>query len=385
MSQIKSTSLSTGLAMFSMFFGAGNITFPLIIGQNVEGGIVLALLGLILTAVVMPFTGLMSITLFEGDYRKFFNRIGKIPALVIILVLLGIIGPFGGIPRLITLTFSTLKVYFSDIKLFSFSFISCLLIFVFSWRKSRILDLIGYVLSPLLILSLLFIIVKGIFFTSGQDLDKTYTIAHPFFYGLKEGYNTMDLIAAFFFSSLVYKRLQQQVTEKNRVKGLFASVFKASLIGASLLSIVYIGFGYVAANYSYALTGTPIDQLVGKLGHLVLGHHAGLIVCFSIVLTCLTTAIALTVVCAEFLQQQMCKGKIKYEVSLIAILALTGLTSSLEFTGIVKMLSPVLQVIYPSLLVLCLFNVLHKTLAIKPIKTPVFMAISLVLYFQHVA
>jgi len=384
MSQIKSTPLSTGLAMFSMFFGAGNITFPLIIGQNVEGGIVLALLGLILTAVVIPFTGLMSITLFEGNYTSFFNRIGKIPALIVILVLLSIIGPFGGIPRLVTLTFSTLKVYFTGMHLLTFSLISCCLIFLFSWKKSRTLDLIGYVLSPLLVLSLLFIIVKGLFFSTPETIEGTH-IAHPFLYGLREGYNTMDLIAAFFFSSLVYGRLQQQAGKKGGASALLASVFKASLIGASLLSLVYIGFGYVAANFSHALSGTPIDQLVGKLGHIVLGHHAGLIVCMSIVLTCLTTAIALTVVCADFLQQQVFKEKIKYEYSLVMILGLTALTSSLEFTGIVKMLSPVLQVIYPSLLVLCLFNILHKVFAVKPIKVPVFTAMTLVLYFQHVA
>ncbi len=199
MSKLKTTSLSTGLAMFSMFFGAGNITFPLIIGQNVEGGIVLALIGLILTAVVMPFTGLMSITLFEGDYERFFNRIGKIPALIVILVLLGIIGPFGGIPRLVTLTFSTLKVYFSTLHLMSFSIISCILIFFFSWKKSRIIDLIGYVLSPLLVLSLLFIIVKGIFFSSTEPSQGTH-IATPFY--------RLDKLFAFrnkFGNSLLYR------------------------------------------------------------------------------------------------------------------------------------------------------------------------------------
>ncbi|MCB1084034.1 MAG: branched-chain amino acid transport system II carrier protein, partial [Simkania sp.] len=94
---------------------------------------------------------------------------------------------------------------------------------------------------------------------------------------------------------------------------------------------------------------------------------------------------ALTVVCADFLQQQIFKEKVKYEYSLGLILILTALTTTLEFTGIVQMLSPVLQVIYPSLLVLCLFNILHKTLAVKSIKIPVFAAMSLVLYFQHVA
>ena len=70
MNKLKSTSLSTGLAMFSMFFGAGNITFPLIIGQTVEGSLLWALAGLIITAVLIPFSGLLSITLFEGNYEK---------------------------------------------------------------------------------------------------------------------------------------------------------------------------------------------------------------------------------------------------------------------------------------------------------------------------
>ena len=117
MSKIKNTSLSTGFAMFSMFFGAGNITFPLIIGQTVEDGLVWALLGLILTAVLIPFSGLMSITLFEGDYESFFSRIGRIPGMSVIIMLICLIGPFGGIPRCITLTYSTLKVYFTDMHL----------------------------------------------------------------------------------------------------------------------------------------------------------------------------------------------------------------------------------------------------------------------------
>ena len=87
MNKLKSTSISTGLAMFSMFFGAGNITFPLIIGQTVEGGLIWALLGLILTAVLVPFSGLFAITLFEGDYESFFNRIGRWPGLAVIILL----------------------------------------------------------------------------------------------------------------------------------------------------------------------------------------------------------------------------------------------------------------------------------------------------------
>ncbi len=382
MSKLKSTSLSTGLAMFSMFFGAGNITFPLIISQTVEGGLIWALLGLILTAVIVPFSGLYAITLFEGDYESFFNRIGKWPGLIVIILLLSMIGPFGGIPRCITLTYSNLKVYFSGLHLLTFSLISALIIFLCSWKKNRILDLIGYVLSPMLILFLFAIIIKGVFFSSTDPVGSS-SVTHPFFYGLKEGYNTMDLLAAFFFSSLVYNKLKSQSENKN--KGLLLPIFKASLIGASLLSTIYIGFSYVAAHHSLILKGIASDQLLGRIGQIVLGQHAGLIVCMSIALTCLTTAIALTVVSAEFLQKRLLKDRISYEWSLVAILVSTVFVSTLEFTGIVRLLSPALQIIYPSLLILCLFNIFNKTFDYKPVKFPVFASLTLVLYFQYFA
>ncbi|MDJ0652157.1 MAG: branched-chain amino acid transport system II carrier protein [Simkaniaceae bacterium] len=379
--KLKSTSVSTGFAMFSMFFGAGNITFPLIIGQTVEGGLPWALLGLILTAVFVPFSGLFAMTLFEGNYESFFNRIGKWPGLAVIFLLLSMIGPFGGIPRCITLTYSTLKVYFTGLHLLTFSLMSSVIIFFCSWKRNRILDLIGYVLSPLLVLFLVVIIVRGIFFSGSAPVGSSY-VTHPFFYGLKEGYNTMDLLAAFFFSSLVYTRLKKQQEGKEK-KILILPIFKASLIGAFLLSIIYIGFSYVAAHHSFALKEAAVDQLLGKIGQVVLGHYAGLIVCLSIALTCLTTAIALTVVCAEFLQQRLLKNKISYEWSLAAILVTTVFISTLEFTGIVHLLAPALQIIYPALLVLCLFNIFYKIFDYKRVKFPVFVTLMLLLCFRY--
>jgi len=147
--------------------------------------------------------------------------------------------------------------------------------------------------------------------------------------------------------------------------------------------MVYIGFSYVAAHHSLSLEGTTSDQLLGRIGQIVLGHHAGLVVCMSIALTCLTTAIALTVVCAEFLQKKISKNRLSYEWSLVAVLVITTFISTLEFTGIVKLLAPILEVVYPSMLVLCLMNIFHKTLNYKPVKAPVFVTISLVLYIQY--
>ena len=380
----KLSSLSIGFALFSMFFGAGNITFPLMLGKTLGKGLLPALIGLILTSVCIPFAGLLSITLFKGDYREFFKRIGNIPSLIVILLLLCIIGPFGGIPRCITLTFSTLKVYFTSMELLPFTLIACAIVFLFSWKQGKIIDLIGYVLAPLLVILLGFIVIKGIVNTPLPKPLLNQEVPHPFLYGLKEGYNTMDLMAAFFFSSLVYQKLRLKTGCSIDARGLLGPIFKASLVGAFLLSLVYIGFSYVASNYRNQLMNIPIDQLLGKTGQIILGPYAGLIVCLSIALTCLTTAIALTAISAEFLQKEVFKNKLRYELSLFSVLFVTATVSSLEFNGIVALLAPILEVIYPSLLVLCVFNILYKLYNVHPIKVPVFATMLVVLYFQKI-
>lgn len=386
MKRLNNPSLSTGLSMFSMFFGAGNITFPLMIGQSLDQGLFLALIGLIITGVCIPFSGLFSMVLFEGNYRAFFSRVGKVPGLCIIVLLLSMLGPFGAIPRCITLTYSTLKIYFSSLELISFSLVSSLLIFLFCWKRSRILEVIGYGLAPLLILALGVMIIKGLFVSVPPDvMASSHLNMNSFLYGLREGYNTMDLLAAFFFSSLVYQKLKVQLSGNKQSQNLVLPIFKASLIGASLLAAVYIGFSYVAANHRTLLAGVPMDELLGRVGHIVLGPEAGLITCLSIALTCLTTAIALSVICAEFVQKELLKNKLRYEPCLGIILILTTCVCLLEFDGIVRMLSPLLEVIYPALLMLSLLNVMHKLYQVHPVKVPVFVTTCLAFFFKHFA
>src|ERR1700730_16757905 len=110
----KSNTLATGLAMFSMFFGAGNIVFPLALGQIAQDKNFYAILGMLITAVGVPFLGLIAMTLFDGDYKRFFGRIGKVPGFIVAACIMGLIGPFGAIPRCIALSYSTAKMFLID-------------------------------------------------------------------------------------------------------------------------------------------------------------------------------------------------------------------------------------------------------------------------------
>lgn len=195
---LTSQSLSIGLAIFSMFFGAGNVIFPLAIGQLSGDKNFYAISGLILTAAIMPIAGVIAMILFDGNYRQFFGRLGKTPGFILALLIISLIGPFGSTPRCIALSYTTLKSSFLDLSPVLFSACACGIIFLFTFRRNHILTFLGWILTPLLLCCLITIISIGLF-TSSDIQHVTQPNTSIFFQGLKEGYNTMDLLAVFFF------------------------------------------------------------------------------------------------------------------------------------------------------------------------------------------
>lgn len=357
--------------MFSMFFGAGNVVFPLKLGQISQSNNIYAILGLLITAVGVPFLGLISMTLFNGDYKKFFGRIGKVPGFMIAFLIMALIGPFGALPRCIALSYSTTKMFFPSIGIEMFSLCACLLIFILTFKKNSIVDLLGYVLTPLLLGSLGVIIVKGLFLSPHAPITEAPPI-ESFFHGFMEGYQTMDLLGAFFFSSIVISCMKKgdHYSKDLTRKELLILMGKSSLIGAALLSLIYTGFSYVAAYNSNALAHVGTDQLLGQVALSVLGPYAGVVACVAVALACLTTAIALACVFAEFVHFEIAQGKIGYLSSLVITLVISYFVSVMNFVEIVKLLAPILQMIYPSLIALSVINLFYKLYGYQQVYAP---------------
>ena len=196
--------------MFSMFFGAGNVIFPLAVGQLAGDKNIYAMMGLIITAAIMPIIGVIAMILYDGNYRSFFGRLGRIPGFIVALTIILLLGPFGSTPRCIALSYTTLKSTFLDMSPVIFSAISCVLILMLSINKNRILTILGWVLTPFLLGSLILIIILGLLY-SPEIPTVEHTHMAMFLQGLKEGYNTMDLLAAFFFSSTILHILRARV------------------------------------------------------------------------------------------------------------------------------------------------------------------------------
>lgn len=341
---------TVGLAIFAMFFGAGNIIFPLALGQIALDKTPWGLSGLLLTAVAVPFMGLFAMFRYKGQIRLFFSRFGQIPGLVVATLVISLLGPFGAAPRCIALAHSTLSLSFPHIRLVLFSAGACVLIFFFAYRKNHLLRLLGYVLSPLKISLLILIVVKGFIEAPEATLISTNgsEISH-FWHGLTEGYNTMDLLAAFFFAPIVISSLSHS---ENRF------VLKSCAIGASLLSMIYIGFCYLAYLYAPQLEGIPNDRLLGALAIEILGPYAGLIVGLTVTFACLTTAIALIAAFTSFMHKEVFKERIGHTSLLFISLITTFGVTTLEFQGMARFLNPILEICYPALILLTFYNLL---------------------------
>ena len=211
----QSGAISTGLAIFAMFFGAGNLIFPIKVGVDAGTHNAWAMMGFILTAVVLPFFGLLAIILFDGNYQAFFNRVGRIPGFMMTLISILIIGPFIAMPRIVSLSYIMMEPFMYHIPLFLFSILFLTAAFLGAYKESRILDLLGWVISPLKIISMLIIIIKGLW-SAQQAVPASLAPLAAFMTSLKIGYNTLDVLGAIFFSSVVLNILKKNLKSEQQ-------------------------------------------------------------------------------------------------------------------------------------------------------------------------
>ncbi len=377
--------IAAGLALFSMFFGAGDLIWPLILGGHAGDSNLYAMFGLLITGVSLPLLGLLAFMVFEGDYRKFFGQIGRMPSLVVIFLIQAILGPFGSIPRLITLAHATLKPYMPEfLTLAVFSVLACLLVFFFTVRRQRIVDIMGLYLCPALLLALGAILVLG-FLNPPAPATTAYSHRESFFYGLNVGYNTLDLIASFIFAPLVLSYFvadQKDASSPESKRRVFKKMVKACLIAGFLLAAMYVGLTYLASFYTPVLDPHAPEERLAVISRHLLGPSGALFSCVAVSLACLTTAIPIAIISADYIHKDFMRSKGSIHVAIMISLGLSTVVANIGFMGIAKMLSPILQILCPGLIILSVLTILHKLYEMRMRRSPVFaaFAISLVSY-----
>jgi len=347
--------LAIGLALFSMFFGSGNLIFPLFVGKEVGDEALLGMFGFNLTAAILPLLGVLTMVLFEGDYTRFFYKISKPLGFLLIMSLLIFWVPLGSGPRCITLSFAAFQaVLGASVPLWVFSLIYCVLVYGMTYKRSRIIDILGYVLTPILLLALGYIMVAGFFSTPSGIAPADEEAVSSLWFALKEGYYTMDLIAAFFFSAAIIDLLKNRNGKKVKDSEIVAQALKSGVLGIAILIAAYCGLIFIASiNSSFLQAANPAkDALLPTLTLYLLGNKIGVIASTAIGFACLTTSIALASVFSDFLRIHIFRNRITHGKSLLITTVITYFMSIQGFEAISKISSPAFEVFYPLLLVL---------------------------------
>ncbi|MGE3954355.1 MAG: branched-chain amino acid transport system II carrier protein [Parachlamydiales bacterium] len=382
MSQRKPSTFVSGLALFSMFFGGGNLVFPLVLGGVAGSKTPVAMLGLFVTAIFFPLIGLFSLMLFEGDWRQFFGRLGvRVGALVFFIIQI-VHNPMGAIPRLYTVSYATLERYLPTGSFFLFTLLASLLLFICAWKRSRVIQLLGYVLTPILLLSLGTILILGLVNRPPAPPVETPSLL-VFGKGLTTGYFTLDFIASFFFATLVltdFRRYTDHLEPREGRKVLARQFSKASLIAAILLGLVYIGMGLVAASHIPTLGEVKPENLLNSIAVHLLGEVGGFIASIAVAMACLTTAISLVFIFADYLGKDLFKGRIGKALPLVITLVSSAYLANLGFSGIAALLFPILSILYPALIVVAALNLAYKLYQFRPIKIPFYTVLLLSLF-----
>lgn len=368
--------LTAGFAMFSMFFGSGNLVFPLLIGKETTGVYPYSLLGLIITAVIVPFLGLLGMILYDGDVKKYFAKLGKVPSFLLIAMMLSLMGPFGVIPRCITVAYGSVSLLFPHLPYYMFSFGFCAAIVALIWQANKVVDVIGLILTPFKLGGLALMMLIGLWFSEPIPMTD-FSAKAAFAEGLTLGYQTMDLMAAFFFSSTTVIYLRNNLDASAPRSQLLKLSIAASLIGASILSLAYIGFVTLGAKYAPVLATVQPEAMLAVIAQHTLGQYAMPAIALTMAVACLATAVILSTLFVDFLREEVLKEKITRPQSIFLSLGTTFGISLLGFSKICELLGIILEIAYPALIALAITNICNKIFDMRQGKLPFWITLAI--------
>ncbi len=351
-------SIVIGFALFSMFFGAGNLIFPGFLGNSLGSDFLLGTVGFVVTGVGLPLLAIVACSKGDGTFESIGNRIDRKFILIFTTVLFLAIGPLMAVPRTAATTFElSVNPFLPNVPAIVAITVYFAINLFFVLKKSAIVDTIGKFLTPALLILLIVLIVKGIVSPIGEIVNTNASAVLST--SLIEGYQTMDALGALLFASIVTTSLKDK---GYRGKEMPKMIFKSSLVAAIGLAFVYGGLMYIGAQ-----TSGLVSQEIGKTGLLllisenVLGKVGPAIIGLAMGLACLSTSIGLVSVGASFFEK-ISKGQLSYNLNAIVITIISLAVATLGVDKIVALSGPLLNLLYPVSITIIVTTLMSKYL-----------------------
>ncbi|HEM4130155.1 TPA: branched-chain amino acid transport system II carrier protein [Streptococcus suis] len=360
----------TGLLLFGMFFGAGNLIFPPALGVLSGENFWPAILGFVVSGVGIAVIALIVGTLNPKGYAHEISRkISPAFATVYLVALYLAIGPFFAIPRTATTSFEIgiaplLSEANLGIWLFGFTALYFLAAYLIALNPSQILNSIGRILTPVFAILIVILVVLGIAkygSTSPLPAAEAYSAGQAFGTGFIEGYNTLDALAAVAFSVVAVNTLKQLGFSSK--KEYISTIWSVGLIVALAFSALYVGLAFLGNHFPVPADVLASDTnkgvyVLSQATQAIFGPSAQIFLAAMVIVTCFTTTVGLIVSSGEFFAERFSRFNYKVYATLFTLIGF-GI-ANLGLSKIIAFSIPVLLILYPITICIVLITIVNK-------------------------
>ncbi|MDO5076069.1 branched-chain amino acid transport system II carrier protein [Corynebacterium sp.] len=348
------------LMLFSMFFGAGNLIFPPILGASAGDGFGPAILGFLIAGVALPVISVIAVAVTGNDIIDLARRGGIIFGVAFPVLVYLAIGAFYALPRTAVVSFSTAVTPITGLDstlaaaVFSAIFFGISLALAFD--PSHLVDKLGKYLTPALLLLLVALVVLSVFKLNGEPAPASGEYAeHPLTAGLIQGYFTMDSLAALAFGIVVVSSLRHKGIPAGRQ--LVRGVSYAAIGAGALLMVIYLGLGYIGHVIPNRQQYSDGATLLTDAAQLTMGTPGLIVFGLIVLLACLTTSVGLIGATSEFFHRLV--PTLSYRNWAILFTVISFVVSILGLETVLSIAAPIIGFLYPAAITLVFLTLIE--------------------------
>ena len=346
--------LFIGSLLFGMFFGAGNLIFPVHMGQEAGALVYLANNGFLITAVGLPFLAVVAMGI-SGckNLQSLAGRISPLYGKIFTVALYLSIGPGIALPRTGTVSYEVGMASFIPPELQTtalaiFTGVFFMISLAFSLKPSKILVWVGKLLNPLFLFFLAILMITALWAPMGDVSTMTVHgdyVTQAFSKGFIEGYNTLDALAGLAFAIIIIRTLE--ALGQRSPKSIAIGTLKAGVVTVILMCLIYTAISWLGASSMGKLTLSANGGIAwAQIAHYYFGHFGAALLGLIVTFACLKTAIGLTTSCAATFEE-LFPNTVSYTTYVYIFTIVSFLVANLGLTNIISLAVPVLMFIYP--------------------------------------
>ena len=355
--------LALGFMTFALFLGAGNIIFPPSAGLQAGENLWPTAMGFLITAVGLPLLTLVALARVGGGIQELTAPLGKLPGLILAILVYLAIGPLFATPRTATVSYEVGIVGLVEDSwqaLLIYSLLYFAVVLFLALKPGRLVDNIGKLITPVLLLALAILGISALLFPAGELGQATAAYQEsPVIEGILQGYLTMDALGALVFGVVITRAIQDRQVQETHIVTRYTII--AAVIAATGLALVYLAlFQLGATSSSLVAADANGGQILAAFVQYRFGPAGSFLLAAVITLACLTTAAGLISACGAFFSREF---PVTYAQVVWVFTIFCMAVSNQGLDSLIRISIPVLVGLYPLASVLVCLGLFSSSLA----------------------